>query len=46
LDGKICSPHEEMRNVYKIVIGNVKGRYHSEAPGADERIILEWISKN
>jgi hypothetical protein len=25
-------------------LGNLKGRDHSEDPGVDEKIILEWIS--
>jgi hypothetical protein len=34
---------EAMRNVYKILVGNLKGRDHSKNLGADGRIILDWI---
>jgi hypothetical protein len=30
-----------MRNAYKIFVGNLKGRYHSEDLGIDERITLK-----
>jgi hypothetical protein len=33
----------EMRNAYKILVGNLKGRHHSEDVGVDEKIILEWL---
>jgi hypothetical protein len=33
----------EMRNGYKILVGKLKGRDHSEDLGVDGRIILEWI---
>jgi hypothetical protein len=32
-----------MRNAYKILIENLKGREHSEDLGVDGKIILEWI---
>jgi len=34
----------EMRNAYKILVGNLKGRDHSDDPDVGGRIILEWIS--
>jgi hypothetical protein len=36
---------EELRNIYKILVGNLEARDHSENPDLDVRIILEWISK-
>jgi hypothetical protein len=33
----------KMRNLYKILVGNLKGRHHSESLGVDRRIILEWF---
>jgi hypothetical protein len=33
----------EVRNVYKILVGKLKGRDHLEHLGVDERIILECI---
>jgi hypothetical protein len=33
----------ETRNPYNILVGNLKGREHSEDLGIDGRIILEWI---
>jgi hypothetical protein len=33
---------EEMRNAYNILVGKLKGRDHSEEPGKDGWIILEW----
>jgi len=34
---------DEMRNAYKILVGNLKGRDHWEDQGVDGNIILEWI---
>jgi hypothetical protein len=34
---------DEMRNLYKILVGNLKGRGHSEGLGVDGAILLEWI---
>jgi hypothetical protein len=34
---------EEVRNAYKILILNVKGRDHPEGVGVVWRIILKWI---
>jgi hypothetical protein len=34
----------EIRNVYKILAGNLRGRDHSEELGAYERIMIEWVS--
>jgi hypothetical protein len=33
----------EMKNAYNILVGNLKGRDHSEDLGTDGKIILEWI---
>jgi hypothetical protein len=33
----------EMRNAYRIVVENQKGRDHLEDLGIDGKIILEWI---
>jgi hypothetical protein len=33
----------EMRNVYTILVGKPKGRYHSEDLDVVGRIILKWI---
>jgi hypothetical protein len=33
----------EMRNAYRVLIGNLKGRDHSDDVGVDRKIILEWI---
>jgi hypothetical protein len=33
----------EMKNVYKISIGNLKGEDRSEDVGVDGKIILEWM---
>jgi hypothetical protein len=35
-----------MKNAYKILIVNLKGKDHSEDLGVDGRIILETISEN
>jgi hypothetical protein len=32
-----------VRNAYKILFGNLKGRDHSEDLHVDGKIILEWI---
>jgi hypothetical protein len=41
--GGACSTHGEKRNVYKILVGKLKGRDHLQERGTDVRIILEWI---
>jgi hypothetical protein len=33
----------EMRNAYKILVGNPERRDHAEDLGVDERIMSEWI---
>jgi hypothetical protein len=33
----------EKRNAYKILVGNVKKRDHSEDTGVNGKIIFEWI---
>jgi hypothetical protein len=33
----------EMRNAYKILVGNLKGRDYSEDLGVDRKILLQWI---
>jgi hypothetical protein len=32
-----------MRNAYKVLVENLKGRDYAENLGVDGRIILEWI---
>jgi hypothetical protein len=32
-----------MRNAYKILVGKLKGKDHTEDLGIGERMILEWI---
>jgi len=32
-----------MRNAYKISVGKPEGKNHSEDPGVDGKILLEWI---
>jgi hypothetical protein len=39
--GGSSSMHAEMRNLYKFLSQNLKGRDHSEDLGVDGRIILE-----
>jgi len=34
---------EEIRNTYKILVGNPKGRCHLDDFGVDERMKSEWI---
>jgi len=34
---------EELRNAYRTVVGNLKGKDHSEDLGVDWRLILKWI---
>jgi len=34
---------EEIRNVYKILVGKPEGKDHAEDIGINVRIILEWI---
>jgi len=34
---------QKLRNAYKILIGKLKGKDHSEDLGIDGKIILEWI---
>jgi len=33
----------ERRDVYRVLVGNLKERDHLEDPGGDGRIILRWI---
>jgi hypothetical protein len=33
----------EMRNAYKILVGNLNEKDHSENLGVDGKIVLEWI---
>jgi hypothetical protein len=40
--GVACSTMGEI-NAYKILVGYLKGRDHSEDLGVDGRIILQWI---
>jgi hypothetical protein len=37
---------EEMRNIYKILVRNLRGRDHLEYVGMEWRIILKRILKN
>ena len=34
---------EERRGVYRVLVGNPRGRAHLEDPGIDGKIILRWI---
>jgi hypothetical protein len=36
----------EGRDVYRILVGNLRERDHLGEPGVDGRIILRWIFKN
>jgi len=33
----------EKRGVFKVLVGNLRDRYHLEEQGVDGRIILKWI---
>jgi hypothetical protein len=33
----------DRRGIYKILMGNLKGRDHVEGSGVDGRVILRWI---
>jgi hypothetical protein len=33
----------ERRGVYRVLVGNLRERYHLEHPGVNGRIILRWI---
>jgi hypothetical protein len=33
----------EIKNAYRILVGNPKGRDHLEGLGAEWRIILKWV---
>jgi hypothetical protein len=44
--GQACNTHGEMRNTYKMFIGNLKGTDTSEDLGVNENIILEWMLGN
>jgi hypothetical protein len=35
----------EMRNAYRILVGNLKKRDHFKNPGIDESMTLKWILK-
>jgi hypothetical protein len=35
----------ERRDVYRVLVGNLRERDHLGDPGIDERIILRWIFK-
>jgi hypothetical protein len=41
--GGECSTSAEIRDVYRVLLGNVRERDHLEDPGVDGRIILRWI---
>jgi len=34
---------EEGRNLFRVLVGNLREREHLEFPGLDGRIILRWI---
>jgi len=40
--GGTCSAHGWDKNVYKILVGNLKERGRLEGLGIDGKIILEW----
>jgi hypothetical protein len=37
---------EQMRNAYNILVGKPEEKSHSEDPGVDWRIFLDWILGN
>jgi hypothetical protein len=39
--GTACSTPEDMRNMYRMLVGNLKGKYHLEDLGIDGSIILK-----
>jgi hypothetical protein len=41
--GGAYSMYEEERGVYRVLVGNLRKRYHCGDPGTDGRIILRWI---
>jgi len=41
--GGACCTNGEMRNDDKILVGNLKGRVHSEYRGVDVNTVLECI---
>jgi hypothetical protein len=43
--GWACSTYGESRGVYRVLVGNLRERDHSEDPVVDGRIILRWIFK-
>jgi hypothetical protein len=40
--GQTCSTNAEIGNAYKILVGRLEVRDHSEYLGVDGRIILKW----
>jgi hypothetical protein len=36
----------ERRVAYRVLVGNLRERDHSEDPGVDGRLLFEWIVKN
>jgi hypothetical protein len=41
--GRVCSRNGRDENAYKIWVGNLKGKDHSEELGVDGKIVIEWI---
>ena len=41
--GGACSAYGERRGIYRVLVGNLRGRNHLGDPVVDGRIILRWI---
>ena len=42
MEGHVAG-RRERRDVYRVLVGNLRERDHLEVPGLDGRIILRWI---
>jgi len=41
--GRTCSTPEEIRNFYKIIVGNLTGKDHLSNLGVDGRLIVKFL---
>jgi hypothetical protein len=41
--GETCSTYRSDQNAYRILVGKLEVRHHSEDKGVDRRLILKWI---